>query len=924
MKRTAVRWFGIIAMLIAATACSKNPDVNVTTAPAGTGGGGGSAVATIQVTPAGPFTRATGQTQQLSATALDASGNPITSVTFIWSSSNSSVATVSSTGLVTAVAPGGPVNITASSGTITSNAVSVTVSCAGIPSNTPTPISVVFNPAGSINVNGTSTVTATVRDCNGNPVPDNTTVTFSVSPSSLGTLSPSSAPTTGGGGVATISFIAGANSGAVTVTAIAGTVSNSANLTINALPSGSIKFEQANPQVIGVKGSGQVEVSEVSFSVKDTQGNPVSDGSVTVHFQFLDGFNPGGGATIAPPAVATLGGIAKTFVKSGYVAGPVRILAYVDMDGSVTFTTGDIYSTSTPLSIGGGVPSARFFSVSADIHNLAGLAYDNEVAKINVLLADRFGDYNILTGTSVSFYTEAGAIDRQGVTDDKGQTSVVLRTQNRMPIDTDPRQDLNPIGNEVLLYNNLNANGHDAGELFEDYNGNVSYDVGEHFFDQNSNPLLNGNGYNFGEPNPRDGWVTVLAVTMGEETFYDQNGNGVYDSGEPFDDNGGEPFIDENDNGMYDDKETFVDMNANNSYDPGEPFYDKGRGEPFNDLNDNGVRDLNEPFTDMNGNFAYDGPGDAFLVDPFLVAPGGTAPCRDKTTGAPKTVGCTRGGFYDYVYNTGEFFVDTDGDGKWTHGNGVWDRNTAIWVDLRSTNQKVKKSQTMVFTGPPDVSLETSKIVIDEFHRDPRPGAGSNYWIHNGECADMEIHVADINNNALIPGTTIDLKVDQGEIIGSSSLVIPDNSGGGPYVFGVAVCDENASKIEMKASSLNVDIAWQPQNATAKLNRTMAIVGTKDAPFLTVVTIISPTPLQNGVVLCPTPKCYNVTLSASGGGPPYTWSLTLGTLPPNFNMDSTGLITQNGDSGTGAYNFTVQAIDVLGTTATKALSITIP
>jgi len=58
---------------------------------------------------------APGGTQQLSAVTKDASGNVLTGRTITWSSDNSAVATVSTTGLVTGVAAGGPVTITATS-----------------------------------------------------------------------------------------------------------------------------------------------------------------------------------------------------------------------------------------------------------------------------------------------------------------------------------------------------------------------------------------------------------------------------------------------------------------------------------------------------------------------------------------------------------------------------------------------------------------------------------------------------------------------------------------------------------------------------------------------------------------------------------------------------------------------------------------
>jgi hypothetical protein len=53
-----------------------------------------------------------------------------------------------------------------------------------------------------------------------------------------------------------------------------------------------------------------------------------------------------------------------------------------------------------------------------------------------------------------------------------------------------------------------------------------------------------------GSANPRDGLVTLLAVVRGQEWFDDANGNGVYDPGENFVDEG-EPFLDVDDDGEF-------------------------------------------------------------------------------------------------------------------------------------------------------------------------------------------------------------------------------------------------------------------------------------------------------------------------------------------------------------------------------------
>ena len=71
-------------------------------------------VASVTVAPA-TASVATGQTVQLSATPTDANGNPLTGRVITWASSDNTIASVNGSGLVTGVAAGGPVTITATS-----------------------------------------------------------------------------------------------------------------------------------------------------------------------------------------------------------------------------------------------------------------------------------------------------------------------------------------------------------------------------------------------------------------------------------------------------------------------------------------------------------------------------------------------------------------------------------------------------------------------------------------------------------------------------------------------------------------------------------------------------------------------------------------------------------------------------------------
>jgi hypothetical protein len=69
---------------------------------------------------------------------------------------------------------------------------------------------------------------------------------------------------------------------------------------------------------------------------------------------------------------------------------------------------------------------------------------------------------------------------------------------------------------------------------------------------------------------------------------------------------------------------------------------------------------------------------------------------------------------------------------------------------------------------------------------------------------------------------------------------------------------------------------------------------------------------------------YSQSLQAIGGTPPYTWSISVGTLPAGLSLSnpSTGAITGT-PTATGKSNFTVKVTDSVAASATANLSITI-
>ncbi|PYT40365.1 MAG: hypothetical protein DMG45_17290 [Acidobacteria bacterium] len=98
---------------------------------------------------------------------------------------------------------------------------------------------------------------------------------------------------------------------------------------------------------------------------------------------------------------------------------------------------------------------------------------------------------------------------------------------------------------------------------------------------------------------------------------------------------------------------------------------------------------------------------------------------------------------------------------------------------------------------------------------------------------------------------------------------------------------------------------------------------TSSAAVLTVSTSIPPLELTTSQLPGGTVgSSYSTTLSASGGTPPYSWSVSSGTLPTGLSLSSSGTL-----SGTptvaGAFPFTVAVKDTASASASASLSINV-
>ena len=366
--------------------------------------------------------------------------------------------------------------------------------------------------ATSLSAGGSTSITATIVDSTGTLFSQSVSVSFNSPCISLGKATITG---TGASGT-TFTTTNGTVIATYTATGCSGTDSVTATASVNGsslTATGDVKVAAAS------LGSIQFESASPSTITLKGMGGAGLQQTSTVKFIVKD--SVGGvvsGAAVAFTLVSSTGGVTlsassatsdangevQTIVQSGTRSGPVVVKATITVAGV------PISTTSTGLAIQSGIPSQSHFSLSIDKFNVEGFNIDNNTAKITASLADRFGN-PVPDNTTVSF-SESGFEFGAG-----GRVQGSCNTTN----------------------------------------GTCSVD------------------WNSQDPRPSDiagnqhvGFAYILANASGEESFTDQNGDGVFDtvsgSAEPFSDIG-EPFAP---------SAEFATSGATSSYVLGEDFND--------------------------------------------------------------------------------------------------------------------------------------------------------------------------------------------------------------------------------------------------------------------------------------------------------------------------------------------------------------
>jgi hypothetical protein len=273
-----------------------------------------------------------------------------------------------------------------------------------------------------------------------------------------------------------------ATQGDCIVSATAAGKTMAGNYVVTAPPITGLQFVGASPSVIYQQGSPGVNTSQVTFKVIDSTGNPVSGVAVDASLTNLDG----GINFCGSPATATSNGdgLLVFSVCGGTLPATVQVRAAIANIPAK-------YTDSNILTIQTGLPTQRFFDISASRFNIwVGGYFTNRFngnkTSISVFAADRQGN-PVPDGTPITLVAEGGQLNSAGL-------SSCIVSAGRCSVDL-VGQDYRPMGS----------------------------------------------GASGGEPRP--GRVTVLAFADGEEYFIDANFNNRYDDGELFEDLG-VPYLD--------------------------------------------------------------------------------------------------------------------------------------------------------------------------------------------------------------------------------------------------------------------------------------------------------------------------------------------------------------------------------------------
>jgi len=351
-------------------------------------------VSSVVLTPTvAPSFRTLGRTLQVTATARTTAGESLPAVAFNWTSSNPAVASVSGTGLVTAVANGSAsITATAQSTTIASTPLALTVDQLGVELRV-TPTQVDFGALGS-----TRQLVGSLRDSLGNALPTAPTVVWSLGGAAAGRIGVGAsglitalATGTGDTVVATAASLTAKVGTTVTqvpatvlITALGRDTIETTGVTrsftaaprdsnLNAIPSATIVWSSTDLSVASVSGTGvATAVGDGTTSIRATASAAVGARALIVQrYASVFTLTPSAGTITTPSGTVTLTGSARdsanTVLPITWSSRSASIATVAPTTGASTTVTGRGNGSTFIIMSGGTRTDSASLAVSGQV-----------------------------------------------------------------------------------------------------------------------------------------------------------------------------------------------------------------------------------------------------------------------------------------------------------------------------------------------------------------------------------------------------------------------------------------------------------------------------------------------------------------------------------------------------------------------------
>lgn len=530
----------------------------------------------------------------------------------------------------------------------------------------------------------------------------------------------------------------------------------------------SIQFISADPTTIalqGTGGAGRQEFSTLTFRVIDEAGSPISGQVVSVSLSTTLGgvsltgdTNSDGDLDVADGEALTSNsnGEVNVIVNAGTVPTSVRV------EASITLLSGSTINTvSDNLVVSTGLPDNNSFSISSSLLAPGGFEFDGFESTLTVRAADAFNN-PVPDGTTINFTTEYGRIV-DTCTTVNGDCSAIWNSQSpRTP-------DLSSTGNVLTVNNTRCDSNHDGTADVDSAAVTVPFGVPCPVLNaSDSNVLaLTGNGFTSVLVDATDqtfpgqvfgGRTTIMAYAIGEESFIDANGNGVYD------------WIDADSDGEYDTGETL------------EAFIDLS--ETFVDHNEDGV--FGNAFTPGGCTAVGAGTSIQSVVDVNDI---------DNDGNTTETIGAAELCSAWQVGGAEEEFIDFDVDGVYDRGNGIYNGTlcspvlAALTTPLCTTQLvSVRDEKTLIAGGEtPFLALyNTSNVLL-------AAGATAVDVSVLNSTATRRLIISDRFNGRLPSGTTVTVTSNNCAVDSLASIEFTDTSAFGNHVVDISVSEDSST-----------------------------------------------------------------------------------------------------------------------------------